>query len=72
METMTYSESNIIEAYSTVFDGLSYPVKIELIERLLKSFKERNVLSPLDIEGINTSVTTQEIINIIKEGREIL
>jgi hypothetical protein len=31
-----------------------------------------NNKSPLDVEGINTNITTQEIVNIVREQRELL
>lgn len=36
---MTYSDKHIVEAYSSLFEGLSSVSKIELIESLSKSLK---------------------------------
>ena len=33
--------------------------------------KDNNTVSPLDIEGINTDITTQELIDIVREQREL-
>ncbi len=37
---MSYTNRNIIESYSMLFEGLSSLTKIELIERLTKSLKK--------------------------------
>jgi hypothetical protein len=36
----------------------------------LISINKKSTKSPLDIKGIDTDVTTQEIIEIVREGRE--
>jgi hypothetical protein len=40
---MTYTDKNIVEAYSTLFEGLSAISKIELIENLTKSLKNEKI-----------------------------
>ena len=39
---MTYTDRHIVETYSKLFEGLSSTSKIELIESLSKSLKNKN------------------------------
>ena len=39
--------------------------------KLLHLNEDINNRSPLDIEGISTNVTTQELVNIVREQREL-
>jgi hypothetical protein len=45
MEAMTYTESNIVEAYSFLFGNLSNICKAELADRLSKSLAEEKEAS---------------------------
>jgi prevent-host-death family protein len=72
MKVYKYSEAR--QNFSTV---LNTALKEEVIitrkdgnRFKLISINKKSKKSPLDIEGINTDVTTQEIIDVIKECRE--
>jgi len=66
--------------YSEARQKLSYVLNLSLEEEVFvkrkngTSFKiipvERNNKSPFDFEGINTDVTTENILEAIKESRE--
>jgi hypothetical protein len=72
MKVYKYSEAR--QNFSTVFNAA---LKEEVIitkkdgnKFKLTSMTKKNKKSPLDIEGINTDVTTQEIIDAIRECKE--
>ena len=37
---------------------------------LVEPTKPNKMVSPLDVEGVNLGVTTREIVDLIREGRE--
>jgi hypothetical protein len=73
MKKYNYSEIN--NNFSLIFETA---LKEEVIIKrndgkqfLIVSYAGKNNVSPLEVEGINTQITTQEIIDIIKREREI-
>jgi hypothetical protein len=73
MKTYNYSEIN--NNFSLIFEtALKEEVIIKRNDgkrfRIVPCTGKNNV-SPLEVEGINTQITTQEIIDIIKREREI-
>ena len=46
VEQINYSERDVIDTYSAVFSRLSFPYKIELMERLIKSLKNEHEIMP--------------------------
>lgn len=71
---MSYTERNIIETYTMMFNGLSSLSKIELIERLTKSLKKderKNEDSFYKSFGaFSTEKTADEIVMEIKQNRK--
>ena len=72
---MTATDKNILEAYSNLFEGLSYIYKIELIERLTKSLKtvskkskENNFYKSFG--AFASEKSAEEIVSEIKENRK--
>jgi len=72
---MTATDKNILEAYSNLFEGLSYINKIELIERLTKSLKtvskkskENNFYKSFG--AFASEKSAEEIVSEIKENRK--
>ena len=71
---MSYAERNIIETYSTMFNGLSPLSKIELIESLTKSLK-KDKIEKVDtfyksFGAFSTEKTVEEIVMEIKSSRK--
>jgi hypothetical protein len=73
MKTYSYTEAyrNLAMIFDTALNEEVIIKQENGNEFRITSIREKRNTSPLDVEGINTSITTQEIINIIKEGREI-
>ncbi len=71
MNTYTYSEAR--QMLATILDKAKKEGKV-LIKRKDGSFFELKALSknksPLDVKGINISLSNKEIIDILKEVRE--
>lgn len=70
---MTVIDKNIIESYSDLFEGLSYPNKEQLIERLKKSLKvteskENNFYKSFGL--FSSEKTAEQIISEIKFNRK--
>ena len=67
-------DRNIIDAYTNLFDGLSFLNKIELIERLSKSLKvkdsEKNRKFYRSFGAFESSKSAEEIITDIKSSRK--
>ncbi len=71
MRTVTFSEAR--QKFSWVLDKAKSEGKVIIIRRdgsefELKPIKQEN--SPLDVAGINLDLTTNELIDIIREIRE--
>ncbi|PBJ07386.1 hypothetical protein [Flavobacterium sp. ACN6] len=69
---MTVTDKNILEAYSSLFEGLSFSNKIELIERLTKSIKgnkskENNFYKSFG--AFASEKSAEEIVSEIKANR---
>lgn len=71
---MNIIDRNIIDAYTNLFDGLSFLNKIELIERLSKSLKvkdsEKNRKFYGSFGAFESSKSAEEIITDIKSSRK--
>ncbi|KGO86032.1 hypothetical protein Q765_13300 [Flavobacterium rivuli WB 3.3-2 = DSM 21788] len=72
---MTATDKNILEAYSNLFQGLSYLNKIELIERLTKSLKTVGTKSKENnfyksFGAFASEKSAEEIVSEIKENRK--
>jgi hypothetical protein len=72
--TMNYTEKNIIESYSMLFEGLSSLTKIELIESLTKSLKREKTFKKDDFYksfgAFGSEKSAEEIVNEIKSSRK--
>ena len=73
MKTYNYSEAQ--QNLSAILNmAVSEDVIIKRpdgIKFKLIYLKDNNTVSPLDIEGITTDITTQELIDIVREQREL-
>jgi len=67
MDTMHYTERNMIETYSSVLNNWSVPSKLELMERLLKSLKYE---MPSDFMQTNDFIPEKSAEQIISEIRD--
>jgi len=67
VEEIDYSESDVIETYSAVFSRLSFPYKIELMERLIKSLKNEQVT--LITDDFIPEKSAEQIISELRESR---
>ena len=71
---MSYTERNIIETYSMLFNGLSSLSKIELIESLTKSLKKEKVAKTdsffKSFGAFSDEKTAEEIVLDIKSSRK--
>ena len=71
---MSYTERNIIETYSAMFNGLSPLSKIELIESLTKSLKKDKIEKAdtfyQSFGAFSTEKTAEEIVAEIKSNRK--
>lgn len=71
---MAYAEKHIINAYSTLFEGLSSMSKIELIEILTKSLKADKKAKQKDFYksfgAFGSDKSAEEIIADIKSSRK--
>ena len=71
---MSFTERNIIETYSIMFNGLSPLSKIELIESLTKSLK-KDKIEKIDnfyksFGAFSTEKTAEQIVMEIKSSRK--
>jgi hypothetical protein len=70
---MSHADKHIIDTYSELFEGLSSPIKIELIETLSKSLKtkkstkEKNFYKTFG--AFSSKKSAEEIIADIKSSR---
>jgi hypothetical protein len=70
----TYSYSEAYKNFPMILDtALTEDVVIK--RKDVSAFKmvytnDRKNLSPFDVPGINSQLTTQEIVNFVREGRE--
>ena len=71
MQVYTYSEAR--QKLAFVLKQAENTGKVLIRRKDGRTFAlvpERNVASPLDVPSIKTKITTQEIVDIIREGRE--
>jgi antitoxin Phd len=71
MQVYTYSEAR--QKLSIVLDQAENTGKVLIRRRDGRTFAlipERNASSPLDVPSIKAKITTQEIVDIIRAGRE--
>ena len=71
MNIYTYSEAR--QQLSTVLDSAKRSGKVLIKRQDGSTFSlvpELQLRSPLDIKGINTSITTKDILSFVKESRE--
>ena len=71
MRVYTYSEAR--QNLASVLDVAQRDGAVRIRRRDGQSFvlqPERSSASPLDVEGVDLGVTTDEIVAIIREGRE--
>ncbi|GAB6012320.1 hypothetical protein [Viscerimonas tarda] len=72
METMTYTEKNIVKAYSLMLDNLSLAAKIAIAEHLSKSLKKEQI-SDSDFYNLfgswKSDKSAEEIISEIRDSR---
>jgi antitoxin Phd len=71
MQVYTYSEAR--QKLAFVLEQAEYTGKVLIRRKDGRTFAlvpERNATSPLDVPSIKADITTQEIVDIIREGRE--
>lgn len=71
MQIYTYSEAR--QKLSSVLEQAESTGKVLIRRKDGRTFAlipEKNVKSPLDVPSIKAKVSTQEIVDIIREGRE--
>lgn len=71
MQVYTYSEAR--QKLAAVLEQAETSGKVLIRRKDGRTFAltpEKNLNSPLDVPSINTDMTTQEVIDIIREGRE--
>ena len=71
MQVYTYSEAR--QKLAFVLEQAEDTGKVLIKRKDGRTFAlvpERNVTSPLDVPSIKAKITTKEIVNIIREGRE--
>lgn len=71
MQVFTYSEAR--QKLARLLDEAASSGKALIRRRDGRTFAvtpERSARSPLDVPGIDTDVTTQEILDYLREGRE--
>jgi antitoxin Phd len=71
MQVYTYSEAR--QKLSFVLEQAENTGKVLIRRKDGRTFAlvpERNAASPLDVPSIKAKITTQEIVDIIREGRE--
>jgi antitoxin Phd len=71
MQVYTYSEAR--QKLAFVLEQAEDTGKVLIKRKDGRTFAlvpERNSTSPLDVPSIKAKITTQEIVNIIREGRE--
>jgi antitoxin Phd len=71
MQIYTYSEAR--QKLAFVLEQAEYTGKVLIRRKDGRTFAlvpERNATSPLDVPSIKADITTQEIVDIIREGRE--
>lgn len=71
MQIYTYSEAR--QKLAFVLEQAEGTGKVLIRRRDGRTFAlvpERNARSPLDVPSIKAKITTKEIVNIIREGRE--
>ena len=71
MDVFTYSEAR--QKLSAVLDRAQYTGKVLIQRKDGRTYAlvpEKNVGSPLDVPSIKARVSTEEIVDIIRSGRE--
>jgi antitoxin Phd len=71
MQVYTYSEAR--QKLASVLEQAEDTGKVLIKRKDGRTFAlipERNATSPLDVPSIKAEITTQEIVDIIREGRE--
>jgi antitoxin Phd len=71
MQVYTYSEAR--QKLAFVLEQAENTGKVLIKRKDGRTFAlvpERNVTSPLDVPSIKAEITTQELVDIIREGRE--
>ena len=71
MRVYTYSEA--LQKLSEVLEQAESTGKVLIRRKDGRTFAlrpEKNISSPLDIPSVKAKITTQEIVDIIREGRE--
>jgi hypothetical protein len=71
MDIFTYSEAR--QKLSAVLDRAQYTGKVLIQRKDGRTYAlvpEKNISSPLDVPSIKTRVSTEEIVDIIRSGRE--
>ena len=71
MQVYTYSEAR--QKLAKILDQAENTGKVLIRRRDGRTFAlvpEKNISSPLDVPSIKANITTQELVDIIREGRE--
>ena len=69
MDTIHYTERNMIETYSAVLSGWSVPCRLELMERLLRSLKNEPKEIDLPTDEFIPEKSAEQIIAGLRESR---
>ncbi len=70
--TTTYRFSEARQKFSAILEEAERTGEVRIVRRNGRSFvirPERSKRSPLDVKGIDTGVRTEEIVEVIREGR---
>ena len=67
MNAIDYSEDVMVESYSSVFNRLSFPTKLKLMEMLIKSLK--NEQRAFSASEFIPEKTAEQIISELRESR---
>jgi PHD/YefM family antitoxin component YafN of YafNO toxin-antitoxin module len=71
MQVYTYSEAR--QKLAMILDQAENTGKVIIRRKDGRTFAlvpEKNISSPLDVPSIKANITTQELVDIIREGRE--
>ncbi|HBH49193.1 MAG TPA: prevent-host-death protein [Bacteroidales bacterium] len=71
MQVYTYSEAR--QKLASVLEEAENTGKVLIRRKDGRTFSlvpEKNISSPLDVPSIEVKITTQEIVDIVREGRE--
>ena len=69
MNTIAYTDKFIVEAYSSVLSNLNFTCRVELMERLIKSFKNQPKETYFSTNDFIPEKSAEQIITEIQQSR---